>query len=608
MEFFVYERAKIHINLLIDSWSKEIDNTKNRRNERKLDIDIDSFRSKGKIASDETFIPERVIDTNIKREQPAYINFLKQSSRLVIMKDRRDPLYDTQKLELAVSDGLKYQGWLTDFYRTLDGAQTHGWDSLEITFDVSKPLHVAFEHVGHDKFFFSFDVPNPQFSERVARSYSVTIMQLEQWVGSFGFDPNQVKIIKDKRNSPEQRAIPFDIYKLYFKYNNVVYFAWYDKDNSTSAWLKAPIKLQLGISVQRAPVVDETNLMQGGMVPAAQPSWVPEDIDMYPIFTFTYQEDEEQKTTAKVGRCFLDGFRQEATTAILTSFVNGLARASQTYGSPEMGEESETSLRQLDVVIAPNKLYSKKINFWSPPYPDALVLSALNYLSVSNAQQTQSPDYAAMNRKDSRKTAQEMGMAQEESNQLKTIPMSLYSEHIRSIVDFSWKIIKSQALQDKIALTGALITDPMTGRLTYINDKECIDREYDVKPAGDVDYVQRQQKVAQMKQDWPVIQTTGAATKFLADLIRLEYPDSGDLYAKLIEAGDPNKAMVAQLATVLQASIHPDDLAGMTPQDKNNLGALQQQVSQMTGQTFNFMGTQNESTPNVQGSGGAQAS
>src|ERR1044071_1870313 len=83
-ELFDYQKAIIRIKKLIGSWSDENDRTKARRRERYVKLDVEDLRKQGKIEIDETFVPDRMIDTNIRREQPEYVAFLKQSRRLAI--------------------------------------------------------------------------------------------------------------------------------------------------------------------------------------------------------------------------------------------------------------------------------------------------------------------------------------------------------------------------------------------------------------------------------------------------------------------------------------------------------------------------------------------
>src|SRR5438105_10619460 len=84
VEFFDFSRARIRIEALIGQWSPLIKAAQQHRKERYADLNVEELRQKGDIEEDETFIPDRIIDTNIARERPDYIAFLKQSHRLCI--------------------------------------------------------------------------------------------------------------------------------------------------------------------------------------------------------------------------------------------------------------------------------------------------------------------------------------------------------------------------------------------------------------------------------------------------------------------------------------------------------------------------------------------
>ena len=134
-ELFDYAKAKIRIDLMINDWLSECEATTRRRDERYIDLDIEALRKKGVIEEDETFLPNRVIDTNIMREMPEFMAFLKQSNRLAIFNCISNPEIQSDEIELAFTKGLTYLGWYKQFKRLVDGSELHGWDSIEVIFD-----------------------------------------------------------------------------------------------------------------------------------------------------------------------------------------------------------------------------------------------------------------------------------------------------------------------------------------------------------------------------------------------------------------------------------------------------------------------------------------
>ncbi len=279
---------------------------------------------------------------------------------------------------------------------------------------------------------------------------------------------------------------------------------------------------------------------------------------------------------------------QEAQSAIVSGFVNGLLRAANVYASPATDDGESADIKQLDVELTHGGIYSKPLNFFHTDYPDALVLSSMQYLQTLNSQSTGKTSFAVSNRKDSRKTAKELTLAEGEEKQQESIGLADFSEDLRAIFSFVWRIVQSQALQGKIPFlqkqVPIMIPDQVSGQMIaspemeMVNDVEIIGEKFEIRPAGDVDVIERQNKLKQMQIDWPVIQTTALATKFLSDYIKLSYPDRAEEYCKILEQGDVGKQLVLSLSTLLQAFTSPEDLKTLKPQELQQLDQIKQQV------------------------------
>ena len=92
-----------------------------------------------------------------------------------------------------------------------------------------------------------------------------------------------------------------------------------------------------------------------------------------------------------------------------------------------------------------------------------------------------------------------------------------------------------------------------------------------------------------MKEDWPVIANTALAVRFLADLMRLQYPDMGDDYARILEQGDPIKALLQSVVALLQGALQPQEVQALSPQEQQNMQQIQQQVQQVLGEGAQFI-------------------
>ena len=559
-ELFIYDKAIIRLKQRISSWEEDIEKTKARRKERYVSVDVNDLRKSGDIAKDETFVPDRVIDTNIRREAPAFVAFLKQTRRLAIFNCRNNPEITTEdkaKLEEEFTAGLTYEGWINEFFRELDGAQVHGWDSIEVVYDESKPLFISFEHIGHENYLFDRETFDPQNDEFVLRRYNVTCARLEEFVEKFGFDFEQVnKILLALK---QKRDTQITIYKKLCKYKGQVYVSWFCDKYGVSNWLKAPELLDMGLN---------------------QP------LKIYPIFTLPYAENEEEKLSEVKGRGFLDSPRQEASTAIITAFVNGMLRASDTYAAPSQIDDSG-SMRELDT-LERGKIYPMPLTFFHQDYPDPGVLKALQYLEAKGTQESGQVDFAATNREDSRKTAKEISSAEKQEGLLKSVGLTIYSEHLRQIFGFTWTIVQYLAATNAIQFL--VIAQPtmvfiagqqIEGPAQLVNNRRIILQKYDVRPAGDTDVIERAETLQKMKIDWPVIATTPLAATFLSDYLRLNYIKDGERYAQILQAGDMKKQVIQALSGMIQALVTPEDVKALPPDQQQQLTNLQAQVQQV---------------------------
>jgi hypothetical protein len=599
---FDFTVARTFLNSLIGEWAGEVKNTEENRKTRDIDIDVQALRASKKLAEDETVIPDRVIDSNIQRELPPYINYLKNSRRLAIFTCMSNPERQTNRVELEFTRGMTYSGWETPHYKCLDGSCTHGWDAIEVVFDAAKPLHCSLEHIGHEKLIFPQKMGGLQSAQMILRAYDLTLLELKRFVDAFGFDREQVGRIITAYNSGQKNQDTVRVYKRFCKHNGVVYVSWFCMEHGVNDWLKAPSKLFLGIKKKvtiSVPMPPTPDPMGSGMMieqpPMEQTEWKDADIDQYPVFLLPYRETEKPYIVDYKGRVFYDEYKQEGNTAILSGFVNGLFRATQIFASQEENGTG-SSLKELQgITLSGGKILSNKVNFWSSPYPDPMILKALQHFDLKNSQETNQPTFAAMNREDSRKTAREMSLASEQQTMLNSVQLTLFSTFVRSVYSLCWLIAQSQALQGniKFLLVKQEIpaVNPMTGgplegvppQVSWVNDEETIAEIYDIRAAGDVDVIQRAEKIQQMKQDWPVISNTVLAPLFLAEMLRLQYPDSGEKWAKILEQQTPQleqaKGVASGLAAILQGALqtNPELLQSVSPEEAQQMQQMMQQ-------------------------------
>lgn len=594
-----FSTVRTHLQTLVNDWVHFREKAKEHRRTRDVEVNVETLRREGSLDEDETLVPVRVIDTNITRDMPPYINYIKNSRRICIFTCVDAPGLPTDKLELEFTRGMTYPDWEKPLFKLLDGAATHGWDATEVVYDSSKPFNCAVEHVGFDKLFWPRSCKDIRQAKRIIREYDYTLIELRQFVKKFGWDPAQVNNIINARKSGKKDAETNKIYKVLFKEDGIVMCGWFCLDDGCSDWLKQPQQHYIGIDEQQENVDQITG----------QPtqSWEPKPLTEYPIEILPYRESEKPKLVDKKGRCYLDGPKQEAQTGILSSFLNGLSRATRVIACPSQDNGTGNQVREVaNSELQGGTLLDTPLTFFSQPYPDFQILKTLQYLDTANSQETNQTNFAVMNREDSRKTAKEMSLAESQGNMLNSVQLTLFSTYMRKTYGLCWEITKSQALQGLIKFLlvnnpvpvssmtapGQPAINPQTGQPVlqdnWSNDLKTINHEYDVRAAGDVDVVQKEQRIAQMKQDWGVIQNTGLSTAFLTDYIRLSYPDKGDQYAQVLQQSEHNEvktlaALASGFTSVLEAMVknHPELIRSLEPQEQAQLGQMLQQGDQI---------------------------
>jgi hypothetical protein len=60
-------------------------------------------------------------------------------------------------------------------------------------------------------------------------------------------------------------------------------------------------------------------------------------------------------------------------------------------------------------------------------------------------------------------------------------------------------------------------------------------RRFSIKPAGDVDVIEKQQLVNKMMQMWPTVSQTPISSQFLIDLLELMFPDRASKYVQILQ-------------------------------------------------------------------------
>jgi len=507
------------------------DKTVASRRLRYAEVDIEVEREAGRIQPDEMYIPVHTIDTNIRREQPSYIQYIAESPRAVILEDVDDDTVELAPLEKDLTKKLRYDGWQKPLFATIDGFQANGYAIVEVVQDLTTPGEIACEQVQSSDFSFVSDTRDLQACEMVGRTYHYTKTKLISLCGNpenpkdGDWDRDQVDKVVSK-NSPASSAEPlessddkdkslFRIQKIMFRVQGVVHVGWACIGVGDD-WLRKPRPLYIG---RRKQAASEQAPMMGQQ---QQPQWVEAYETAYPYILFQYLISENDTISHLKGRIFLDQDVQEGISSLLSSTVTQARRAAGMYGSKDTDDPNDDVLMQKNVFFKPNCLINKKVTFTHLDAPEAGIFSAIQMLQSGNQAETSQVNFAENNnQRDSRKTAQAIKESRAQRQELTSTQVVLFSLALTELYQKMVGVIKSRVLAGLIKVRPDLM--PLYQRRLI------------VKPSGDTDVIEKQQLVQQMTQAWPVVQNTAAAPIFMIDLIEMMFPARASKYVQAIQ-------------------------------------------------------------------------
>jgi len=496
------------------------------RDLRYVEVDIEGERARGKLQPDELLIPQHLIDTNIRREQPAYVQFVSQSPRAVVLTCIEEPTFDATELEKDVSNRLRFPGWQLSMFSCIDGMQQNGYGIMELVLDQSQPGELAHEFVPYGDFGFPADTKDIQEAEMVCRNYYFSRTRLLEMTDpkTWGFDAEQVKKVIDQSPPSDDGIISdnkdkslFKIQKLMFRVGGVVQVAW-ACDKSTDGWLRAPRPLYIGRrQPKQAPsMVDLLKAKLKGKMPDE-----PVFETRYPYFMYPYLISEDSTVGHLKGRAFLDQDCQQAVISLISSYVTAHRRASGLYFSKTTEDPNDDWLLKKNIFFKSGALINSKVTQFQLTPPSADVLTAVNVLITGNSQETSQVNFAANNRKDSRKTAKEISTSENQEAKLTTVQVVLFSLATKSLYETMFNIIQSRVV------SGLLIVPA--------NIQQAYQKKFIVKPAGDTDVIERQQLIQAMMMAWPIISQTPLAMPFFIDMIGKMFPEQAARYTQVIQ-------------------------------------------------------------------------
>ena len=529
------------------------------RNSRKLNIDVDSERSDGHLDEDEFLVPAHIIDTNIRREQSKYVAYVTGSRRSAIFTSITEPTAATGELERDFTDKTRYSGWQVPLFKIIDGMQLHGYSIAEVQFDEDMPGHFAVEAVNYEDFGFPEDTRDIQACEMLVHRHYFTAIQLLDMVENDDFNEDIVdRLVEDHGQAPEVESL-YQVEKVLFRHDNKIHVEW-SCNAKCDDWLRDPRPLYLG-------------RRDGEML---------QDETQYPYVVFPYNIQEDSAVQNATGRAFADRTTQETITSLMSSFVTAHRRAANFYFAKDNEDPNNTNV-QTSVKFQNGALIDANIKQFQLRPPDTSMIGAIQSLMSQNAQEQSQINYAAMNRQDSRKTATEIQAASSEAQMLSSTPVSLFSIALKDVYEWCWRIYQSRVI--------AGVIRPAASLDMYLN------HEFNIKPAGDVDVIERQEKSQKMMQAWGVVSQTALAPVFLQNMMRLMFPDEGESYAEMLQVGNEKDQLLQQLMQIINSLIIDPQTGQLNEEAQSfapQIKMLQAKVTDILGQNN---GQQGNPTP-----------
>lgn len=523
-----------------------VDRLSAMRKLRFAEVDIEAEREAGRIQPDEVYIPQHIIDTNIRQEQSPYVQYITESPRAVICKDRMDASVDLSLLEGDLTEKLRFDGWQLGMYSNIDAFQANGYSVMETIQDLNNPGEIGREMVQYGDFAFINDTRNLQNVEMCARSYYYTKTQLvdlatmkqgqkpedvwnrEQVEKITSGEPSETTSNADNLTETKDRSL-YRVQKILFRVAGVVQVGW-SCIGTNDDWLRAPRPLFLG----RRQMVPEHPLKKAvrgmtGAPPPSQPQYETE----YPYFLYPYLISENDTIAELKGRVYLDQDTQEAVSSLMSATVTQARRAAGMYFSKETTDPNDDVLMQKNIYFRQNCLINANVKAFKIDAPDPGIFAAIQTIVTAKQAETSQVAFAVNNRKDTRKTAKELTLASDNQKQLSTVQVVLFSIALKQQYTYESSIIKSRVL------AGLIQVAPNIAPLYA--------RDFTVKPSGDTDVMEKKQLIDMMMTAWPVVETTAVAPLFLADLLEKMFPNAAPKYVKAL-----NDAAAQQSSTQAQ--------------------------------------------------------
>jgi len=579
---------------MIAQWKGDVDKRiEENRILRRANANVVGLREKGELAPDETYIGVRAIDTTIAQKQPDKIAFLAQSRRLAIHTPE-DP-QSVMRMDYRESEFtrvLKYDGWEADYLKWIDAADLHGWAWMRTQYDISMPGMVRNRFISTENLFFDRRVKDIQDSPIILERHPLTRVIFDALVAENPqMAPQVVASIQGQLGAQKQAyegsADNVVLYEVFFKQDGTVYRGFYSQMNGAE-WAVEPTPFYNGVARETTTLEQ----IPGAMEASPVTKWENEFERDYPYTCLRDRITEDETLSEVEGQAQQQYYKQDAASSLFSSFVNACKRASRVMWAPKNpnNESGGSAPKQLSMEVRDGAIWEGPMEAFHTPWPDPQVMNAMEALEKQRSLENQQIAWAVTNRQDSRKTATETMAAGQQNSQLSGVNTLMFSIALTFLFRSNWRIIQSQALQGNIRF--CVIS---TGK----NDEELLRVKCTIRAAGDVDFVQRQELIQRMQQDWDIFAATPLAQEFLRMYVQVRYPTYSERFLAVLEQAGGDKKLIQSLSLLLKEAV-TDEHGQLRPEWTQHAQQLSQ-IQQMVQQSLNPQGTNANTSGTAQG-------
>lgn len=526
---FKFDDENCTFKALITAHQAEIDKCTLRREYRKHRVNVKEKRERKELLADETIIPDRTIDQNIRSEKVPYIRYIEQTATVLAFHDPAAPTLNFEGLSDWTTMLFRHGHWKLPWFKLIDTILTHGGGSVELIFNDKAPGKAVVEFIRRENLILPQRARSIDSCLRIGREYELTKHQFSTLARELSFNDKVTAKINDIYKNRDEFI---KIYKLYGRdKSGIVYNFWLAPENiGADDYLRAPT-VHFSGELSSAEPDPLTGLPQPpNPIPATK----------YPIYFFPYHVEEDETLLEIQGRAALDLHCQEARTSLLSATVNGATRASRFYPTRKLSAPGDTPSNDSLFVLKHGHVFEGEFDIFQPNWPNTIALSIDQALATRKAQEIGQTDFAAMNRQDTAKTATELVQAQQTAESLNSVNISLFAEICLELYLDWWNIILSQALAGAVPIPPEL-ADPAVLSSPSLT----------ATMAADAQVVKRAQRAQQYAQYFPAVANSPYALPFLESMLKELFPQEFAQWKQAADAANQTTQLLGQAGEAL---------------------------------------------------------